>query len=414
MTQNFASWITLYLAQKLTPGGALVVTADPWTDGGRLFFRNNNQVEWIDFTSVTPSWSYFALWGLTRDIDQYAIPATSNSTGKTWLATQSCVLVQMHDQIVDKNVPQQIIQEWKTYATTAARDTALWADWVATFAYTDIYVIATWLFYNYNLSSWQWEAIDTWTVTPNASTTVAGKVEIATSAQSITGTDTGETGALLSVLPSDIAKNEQSGTFKYWVDAWWDDTYVVALTPVLASYTTWQELSFKVTTSNTWACTVDFWPGAKSIKRKDGTDPVNGEVTGVVNVVYDGTNFVLQDQEKIDMAYTTTAYSASVTNSWSATTTSVLLTRGWLLNITWSSYEDSSTSSTTIVRLEYSTDDTNWFTAVEFWNWDPGVWPWVSWVFTYLWNAWVYVRWYVSSNNNIANAFITMTVQQRN
>jgi len=41
---------------------------------------------------------------------------------------------------------------------------------------------------------------------------------MATSAESIAGTDTGGTGALLSVLPSDIAKNAQSGTFNYGTD----------------------------------------------------------------------------------------------------------------------------------------------------------------------------------------------------
>jgi hypothetical protein len=66
------------------------------------------------------------------------------------------------------------------YADEATRDTALGGDGVATKAYTNIYVTDTGLFYNYNLSSNQWEAIDTGTVTPNASTTVAGKAEQAT------------------------------------------------------------------------------------------------------------------------------------------------------------------------------------------------------------------------------------------
>ena len=106
--------------------------------------------------------------------------------------------------------------------------------------------------------------------TANASDTVAGKVEIATSAESIAGTDTGGTGAFNSVLPSDIAKNIQSSTFVYWADAGWDDTYVVALTPTLSAYTTGQRLRFWVTTANTGACSVDFWPWVKSIKLIDG------------------------------------------------------------------------------------------------------------------------------------------------
>ncbi len=49
------------------------------------------------------------------------------------------------------------------YATTAVRDSALGADGVPTTPYTNIYVTATGLFYNYNLSTAQWEAIDTGT-----------------------------------------------------------------------------------------------------------------------------------------------------------------------------------------------------------------------------------------------------------
>ncbi len=50
----------------------------------------------------------------------------------------------------------------------------------------------------------------------------------------------------------------QSGAAIYGTDAGGDDTYVVALTPTLAAYTTGQELRFKPTTANTGACTVDF------------------------------------------------------------------------------------------------------------------------------------------------------------
>lgn len=134
-----------------------------------------------------------------------------------------------------------------------------------------------------------WQSV----VVPSASTTVAGKAEIATSAESIAWTDLGWTWANLFVLPSDIAKNIQSSTFSYWDDSGWDDTYVVALTPILTSYTTGQILTMKVTTPNTGACTVDFWPWVKSIKMPDGTDPIDWAITGTVQLRYDGTNFIL-------------------------------------------------------------------------------------------------------------------------
>lgn len=62
------------------------------------------------------------------------------------------------------------------YATTTARDTALGANGVATLPYTDIYVSGTGLFYNYNLSTAQWETQDTGTPPWNASTSASGLV----------------------------------------------------------------------------------------------------------------------------------------------------------------------------------------------------------------------------------------------
>ena len=79
----------------------MTVTTDPGIDYGRLYLVNDNQVEWIQFTSVTPSGSYFILGGLTRDVNPLTIPMTSDSTGKTWLATQKCIVVAAHDQIFD-------------------------------------------------------------------------------------------------------------------------------------------------------------------------------------------------------------------------------------------------------------------------------------------------------------------------
>lgn len=62
------------------------------------------------------------------------------------------------------------------YASTAARDSALGANWVATLPYSDIYVTATGLFYNYNLSTAMWESVDTGTTPGNGTTSSAGLV----------------------------------------------------------------------------------------------------------------------------------------------------------------------------------------------------------------------------------------------
>lgn len=89
--------------------------------------------------------------------------------------------------------------------------------------------------------------------------------------------------------------NIQAWDAVHWTDAWGDDTYVVVLDPVLAAYTIWQRLRATVSTANTGACTIDFWPWAKSIKTKNWNDPADWDVRVWANdFVYDGTNFVLQ------------------------------------------------------------------------------------------------------------------------
>lgn len=179
-----------------------------------------------------------------------------------------------------------------TFADTTARDVV----YTSPVNWDKCFLVWVWeQVYNWGA----WVTLDEWTPTPNASDTVAGKVEIATLAQSKAWTDTGETGATLSVKPSDIAKNTQSNTFNYGTDAWWDDTYVVVLTPILTAYTAGQRLTFTPTTANTWACSVDFWPWVINIKTKDGNDPQNWVIRANVPTTwtYDGTNFILDNED---------------------------------------------------------------------------------------------------------------------
>jgi len=55
--------------------------------------------------------------------------------------------------------------------------------------YTNIKTTADGLFWRYNTTTGQWETYDTGTVTPNASITVAGKVELPTDTQIQNETD---------------------------------------------------------------------------------------------------------------------------------------------------------------------------------------------------------------------------------
>jgi hypothetical protein len=130
--------------------------------------------------------------------------------------------------------------------------------------------------------------------TPNASTTVSGKGEVATSAESKAGTDTGGTGAKLWVLPSDIAKNIQDAVYSYAADAEASDTYAITLTPAVATYAEGQVFFFKANTANTGAATLNVNAlGAKTIKKLHDQDLEDNDIEAgqMVMVMYDGTNF---------------------------------------------------------------------------------------------------------------------------
>lgn len=376
---SFASWKQIQLKAKLNPADdSLTADIDVWVTNGRIYFLNDLQEEWMSFDWVAASGSNFVYSNLVRWLSQTADPATA-WTWLTWLAGNIWTLVQMHDQMADtktsntwtwtQTVPD-IRFSWTTTSglrvkslTTAQRNALTAANWDIVYDSTE------WVHYQYIWGAWSTFA--TWS-TPNASETVAGKVEFNTTAQSISANDTWETWALTVNHPSDIAKNIQSNTYVYWTDAWWDDTYVVSLTPTLTTYTTWQTLSFKPSTSNTWACTIDFWPWVKNIKLIDWTDPVDWDITAnnIYELVYDWTNFILQTQLR------TTNISTGFT-LWETIT-------AW----TWISIGNSNWKAIKSWYFEW------WTQTMWSWAWDFGVLP--EW--DYLWNT--FITWYKLSSNN--------------
>jgi hypothetical protein len=119
----------------------------------------------------------------------------------------------------------------------------------------------------------------------DASATNKGIVELATTAETTTGTDTGRA-IPVSALPLQI----QDSVYNYAADGEASDTYVI---------TTGQLFHFKANTANTGACTLNVnGLGAKAIKTKHDQDPANNDIEAgqIVTVIYDGTNFQMQSQ----------------------------------------------------------------------------------------------------------------------
>jgi len=199
------------------------------------------------------------------------------------------------------------------FADEAARD----AYFTAPVDGNSAYVTSLWLRTDY--ISWAWVNRATGSVS-NASTTVAGKVEVPTWAEDTAWAVTGWTGASLASTPWGTAKVIQSWSRLYaWASATGNDTYAVTMTPALTAYTTWMQILFKTDVANTWACSINInglW--AKSIKNIAGNDPATGDIKAgqMVSLVYNWTNMVY-DTNSIALATNSQAI------TWTDTTTAI-------------------------------------------------------------------------------------------
>ncbi len=180
----------------------------PTRTAGRLYLSNGSQEEWISYTGVSGS---TVTW-CTRWLSQTADPATAG-TGLTWLAGTRVKLVAMHDQLPDKQQPTTFTQNIVATDITFTGTTTGWLKvkslttaqrtWLAAPADGMIVYDST-IWENYQYISWVWSAVSAGSTQPNASETVAGKVEEATQTQLNNGDATGETGARLFTNPSKL------------------------------------------------------------------------------------------------------------------------------------------------------------------------------------------------------------------
>ncbi len=133
---------------------------------------------------------------------------------------------------------------------------------------------------------------------PDSSTTVKGLVEQATQAEVDSKASSGGTTAPLVVIPSML---RSALTHDYVADAGSNDTYVIAPTPAVTSYTTGDIYSFKANTINTGTATLNVSGlGAKTIVKNYNVTLVDGDIKAnqIAVVQYDGTNLQLLNPSK--------------------------------------------------------------------------------------------------------------------
>jgi hypothetical protein len=279
-----ATATTIILKSLKFPQGDTVLTADLGDICYATLEPNTSREEIISFTTITQNSDGTAtLTGITRNLD-YASPYTQiSATGYAHAGGTALIISnnpQVYQNMASNANDESITGTWTFDADAYPKvddDTKMPTD-QAEFvikAYADALAIAG---------------------APDATESVQGLVELATSAETIAGTDTGGTGAYLLARPSYIASNIQNSKFNYGADAGANDTYVITLVPAISAYATGQVFTFYANTANTGACTLNVnGKGAKTIKKLHDQDLEDGDIEAgsIVQVVYDGTNFQL-------------------------------------------------------------------------------------------------------------------------
>lgn len=209
------------LAAKLNPGDtSMIVDVAPTITAWRVYLKSGSQEEWIWFSGVSGK----TLTGLTRQLSKTSNPATSQGSGYTWIAGTPVRIVAMHDQIADL---QELLNANNTFSgdNVFAGKTTLTGDfdvewdllvkstgtlvingqsipypivtdetardtlYTSPSGWEAAYVQSLNALQIYNGWSSQWESLDVWTPTPQASTTGYGTTILATDsdAESSTG-----------------------------------------------------------------------------------------------------------------------------------------------------------------------------------------------------------------------------------
>lgn len=87
----------------------------------------------------------------------------------------------------------------------------------------------------------------------------------------------------------------QAGTMTYAATSVGTDAYAITVTPAIAAYTGGMRFQVLIDVANTGPCTLNAGPGAVAIKLQDGADTYTGAIlaTSLIDVIHDGTNFIL-------------------------------------------------------------------------------------------------------------------------
>ena len=229
--QAVVSGQTMTLAQRLRSSGSdttinVIMTEAPLFTSGIVKWGTGTGSEWDAFTGISSvSGTTYQLTGVTRAIDKDANSLTDNSAGnKKNLSVGTLGKYTLHSAQINKFVQKDADQTISgnnvntgTNTYTSTTKTGLIVQNLTTAERDALTGVANGaIIYNTTLGEFQvyqggaWSSLASGSTQPDASTTVAGKVELATAAERAAGTSTGGSGAAL-VPTNDALVKTSSG-----------------------------------------------------------------------------------------------------------------------------------------------------------------------------------------------------------
>lgn len=392
MSQTYVTGWKIFLTRKLNPWDtSLYADRDLWITTWRLYWVNDSQQEWIEFTSVTASGSEFIYGWLTRKLSQTSIPTTAG-TGLTWLASTAFVNVAMHDQLPDKTQPQifgdsitttDIRFSWTTTSWLRVKTLTTTQRLALTPANWDI-VYDTTLWENYQYIAWAWSAISAGSTQANASTTVAGKVEIATPTEMDAWIDIWWTWASLVWTPSQFQRKEFVEKLNV---TWLTEKIVISGDDELVIHDPISGINEKVKSSNFKKYTANFW---------DWSDWALTISSWTTTLTYDNLWYVEKNYSSINISWTATLTTSWQNANWWIAVINCLwdfTMSAWIIDISWKWWNGWGWVSNWVWWVW-----SNWKSIIlignttNYWSgWDgSNVWLWWTWTG---WFWWI-LKWY--------------------
>ncbi len=337
MTQTLQTGFRTTLGAKLnaTDITCTVATA-PTVTAWRMHVYSGSTHAWIKYTGLSGT----TLTGVTF-VSQTADPATS-VTGTAFPAWTSIELVEMHDQMLDKQewgtVTGNIILSWTVSATNSLK-VPVYADATARDAAIPspangmvIYNTALGIMQQYIAGAWASFASGT---TANADTSTAGKVELPTLAEVESETDIGWTGASMSVLPSQLSDIVSYNVYPWETITKWQVVAYEDMLNFLAVSTTFSaDNNLWNTAANTKVSTTIMWSWVAGTTLKIWLKKVASPVDNYI--------VRIETDNAWNPSGTLADANATATVAWSGLTTGYVdttITFGWSFTLTlWRKY----------------------------------------------------------------------------